>query len=261
MSEHSEPRGWWDGRLFIVLLAGAAVGAAAVVPYSLALTGTDVAELGVSLPVLILLSVAQTLVLGGIAILLGMRLGYPIGLGAPVVRRILRGGSWPWPNAGRRLGLWAGAGVAAAAVIVVLDPLLFAPVLQGFEASGANPSAWQGLLASFYGGIFEELLLRFGLMSTLAWILTRLSRAQVVGAWQFWTANIVAAILFGAGHLPATAAVVPLTTLVVTRALLLNGIPGVIFGWLYGRDGLLAAIVAHFSADIILHVALPLLAG
>jgi membrane protease YdiL (CAAX protease family) len=38
----------------------------------------------------------------------------------------------------------------------------------------------------------------------------------------------------------------------------LNGLAGVAFGWLYWKRGLESAIVAHFSADIILHVLLAL---
>jgi len=45
-----------------------------------------------------------------------------------------------------------------------------------------------------------------------------------------------------------------LTTIVVVRTVLLNSIAGVLFGWLYWRRGLLAAMVSHFSADIVLHV-------
>ena len=45
----------------------------------------------------------------------------------------------------------------------------------------------------------------------------------------------------------------------ITRALLLNGIGGIVFGWLYWKRGLLAAMLAHFSADIVLHVVTPLL--
>ena len=69
----------------------------------------------------------------------------------------------------------------------------------------------------------------------------------------------VTALLFGLGHLPATAVVWPLTPLVVARALLLNGLGGLVFGWLYWRRGLLAAIVAHVGADLVLHVVTPLL--
>lgn len=78
----------------------------------------------------------------------------------------------------------------------------------------------------------------------------------------FWLAIILAAIVFGLGHLPATAALgLPLNGLIVTRAIVLNGIPGLAFGWFYWKRGLESAMVAHFSADIILHVILPLFSG
>ena len=70
----------------------------------------------------------------------------------------------------------------------------------------------------------------------------------------FWVANVLAAILFGLGHLPATAALVPLTSMVVLRAVVLNGIVGVACGYLYFTRGLESAMLSHFSADIILHV-------
>ena len=62
----------------------------------------------------------------------------------------------------------------------------------------------------------------------------------------------------GLGHLPATSVVVPLTPLVITRAVVLNGLLGIAFGWLYWKRGLEAAIISHFSADIVLHVLLAL---
>ena len=45
--------------------------------------------------------------------------------------------------------------------------------------------------------------------------------------------------------------------MVVARALLLNGIPGVACGYLYVRYGLEAAILLHFSLDILLHLIAP----
>jgi hypothetical protein len=38
-----------------------------------------------------------------------------------------------------------------------------------------------------------------------------------------------------------------------------NGVAGVIFGWLFRRLGLIAAMVAHFSADVVLHVIGPMI--
>ena len=49
-----------------------------------------------------------------------------------------------------------------------------------------------------------------------------------------------------------------LDTVVVLRTLLLNGIAGVVFGWLYWKRGLEMAMLSHFSADIVLHVIAPL---
>jgi membrane protease YdiL (CAAX protease family) len=40
-----------------------------------------------------------------------------------------------------------------------------------------------------------------------------------------------------------------------------NGLAGVVFGWLYWRRGLLAAMVAHLTFDLVLHVIVPALRG
>lgn len=77
-----------------------------------------------------------------------------------------------------------------------------------------------------------------------------------------WIANLLAAILFGLGHLPATAALgLHIDAMLVTRALVLNGLGGLVFGWFYWSMGLEAAMVCHFSADIVLHIIWPLIGG
>jgi len=124
----------------------------------------------------------------------------------------------------------------------------------------SQPEAWKGFLASFYGGIGEEIQLRLLIMSLIAWLASFISKTAdnkpTNGV--YWIANIMAAVLFGLGHLPTTALLVPLTPLIVTRAIILNGLGGVIFGYLYWKRGLESAMVAHFSADIVLHVLLAL---
>jgi len=89
-------------------------------------------------------------------------------------------------------------------------------------------------------------------MSVVAWMLSRIWRQRPAGI--FWAANIGVAVLFGLAHLPATAALIPLTPLVVTRAIVLNGLVAVVAGWLYWRRGLESAMVAHFCADLVVHV-------
>jgi membrane protease YdiL (CAAX protease family) len=97
-------------------------------------------------------------------------------------------------------------------------------------------------------------------MSLLAWLGSFLNKTEEGKPTNivFWIANILASILFGLGHLPAVATIIPITTLVVIRTVLLNSIGGIIFGWLYQKRGLESAMIAHFSADIVLHV-LPVL--
>jgi membrane protease YdiL (CAAX protease family) len=158
-------------------------------------------------------------------------------------------------------------GVAASLLIILLEIFFFQPALAtqlGAQASlgllNAQPSAWKGLLASLYGGINEEILLRLGLMSILVWLGGLIARTpdRHPAPAVFWIANVLAAVLFGLGHLPATAVLVPLTPLVIARAIVLNGLAGIGFGWLYWKRGLEAAMLAHFSADIVLHVLLAL---
>ena len=146
--------------------------------------------------------------------------------------------------------------------IVLLDLWVFGPRLAaagGNTLDDLHPPAWQGLLASFYGAIPEELLLRLGLMTLLVWVGARLTRTSSPRPIVMWAAIVITALLFGAGHLPTTAALLPLTPLVIARALLLNGLGGLVFGWLYWKRGLLAAMLAHFSTDLVLHVVAPLL--
>ncbi|WP_422877877.1 hypothetical protein [Ktedonosporobacter rubrisoli] len=54
--------------------------------------------------------------------------------------------------------------------------------------------------------------------------------------------------------MPATAALVELTPILIVRAILLNGIVGVAFGYLFWQYGLEAAMLVHFTADIVLHI-------
>jgi len=60
-----------------------------------------------------------------------------------------------------------------------------------------------------------------------------------------WTANAVAALLFAAGHLPALLASVEPSAIWIARTLVLNTAAGIVYGWLYLRHQLEAAMAAH----------------
>lgn len=261
-----KPFNW---KIFFILLAASIVGVVAIIPYSLALQGTQLSELNLPIPtwLLISLQILQNTIMFAVIILLGLLAANRVGLGLPVLEAKLQGESVRQKIRAFLLPSIL-LGIVAAGLIILLDSLVFNPLLMaelGEKAAELNqdslqPAAWKGLLASFYGGINEEILLRLGLMSILVWLGRFVSKTEDgrPTATILWSANILAAILFGLGHLPATAALFPLTPLVILRAIVLNGVAGIAFGYLYFRHGLESAMLSHFVTDIVLHVLLAL---
>jgi hypothetical protein len=252
------PRWTTDARIALVWGALAAVSVVAVLPYLLQTIPGAAERVPVPLPVLAALQAMQAFVLLGLLSFAGLRMGHRVGLGSPLLQALVarRKPAWPRlrPYQAVVLGVLAASAIVAASL--VLDPLLPRP-LHPLADPGAGRSALNGLLASFYGGIAEELQLRLFLMTLVAWLLARFGRRQLPPA-AYWVAILFAAVLFGMGHLPAAAALWGLDGIVVARTLLLNGLAGIVFGWLYWKRGIEMAMLAHFSADIVLHVLAPL---
>jgi len=243
----------------LAVLAGLSV--AAVFPYVLQMlpATTRASIAAVPLPVLVVAQSLQGALVIGLLSLLGLRMGHRVGLGAPLLQHRLNRRALPAvalrPLQSALLG--AGSAVLILALAAFIDPSL--PEMRHAPAeTSAGRAALNGLLASFYGGIAEELQLRLFLMTLLVWIAARLRKAAVPDG-AYWTAMVLAALLFGVGHLPAAHQIWGLEAIVVFRTILLNAIVGIACGWLYWKRGLEMAILAHFSADIVLHVIAPLL--
>jgi hypothetical protein len=257
----------FNWRIYGVLLALLIVGLIGVLPYTFTLQAPTLASVPLPLPVLGLISVVQGTILYGLLAAAGLFLANRIGLGAPILEGWLNGE----PVRERLKAIAAPSiitGLIAGPVILGLSVLVFNPLLRAdFARLGITPPAtprapaWQGLLASLYGAFDEEIMLRLFMLTLLAWLGSRFSRTAdgrpTLAV--LWVANILAALLFGAGHLPTVAAMgLPMTGLLVTQIIVLNGLAGLAFGWLYWMRGLESAMLAHFSADIILHVIAPL---
>jgi membrane protease YdiL (CAAX protease family) len=245
-------------RLMMFWACAGAFAALGLIPYLMALHPEQLARIPVSPAVFVLAQFAQWFVLLILLTWAGLRLGRANGLGSPIACSLLYRRHAPEsPLPRRTLTIAAFAGGLTGAALLVLDrafqPFMPATTLPVPAATGP----WTRFIACFYGGITEELICRLFLMTLLVWLCRRLvARTDAPPRpWMAWTGVIGAAILFGLAHLPATAAVWPLTTLVVARTLLLNGAGGIVFGWLYWRRGLEHAMLAHFAADIVLHVA------
>jgi membrane protease YdiL (CAAX protease family) len=256
-------------KVFFILLAAAVVSTLLVLPYVLELQSSaiDLTKLGIPLPILITLQTAQTAIIFAIAIFAGLFFAGRVGLAMPILDSVTRGESVTG-KVRTILPLSIILGVVTTLIVLGLEFFYFQPAMikeLGDSAAALNlqtsqPAAWKGFLASFYGGIAEEIQLRLFVMSLLAWLGRFISKTPEgkPTSFIFWTANILAAVLFGVGHLPTMSLLVPLTTLVMARTLVLNGLIGIVCGWLYWKRGLESAMIAHFSADIVLHVLLAL---
>ncbi len=214
---HAGPKSTF--RPFLVLLALGAVGVVAALPVSLALVRDVFASLPdaptLSPSATLALAIVNPLVLVAVATLAGLVFAPRVGL-----RSLLAEGAAGRPFDARAwraaLPVALAVGAAVGAVLVVLDALT-ASLLVG-ELAGQTVTADRSLAVTvagvLYGGVTEEIILRWGLMSLLARVFARaarlLSPADAGATTPPWAAMIaaivVSALLFGLSHLPALAA-------------------------------------------------------
>jgi len=106
----------------------------------------------------------------------------------------------------------------------------------------------------FSDSVIEEVMLRLFVMSLIAFVFWKLffRREANPPVGVIIAANIVAALLFAASHLPSTMQMFgEITPMVLFRCFLLNGAAGLAFGFLYRRYGIQYAMAAHAGAHIV----------
>ena len=156
---------------------------------------------------------------------------------------------------GKKVRKNAALGFIGGAVIMLLDLFVFSAgadweAIKGSLLASLTPSS---IIASFtYGGIVEELMMRLFLMSLIAFILWKIfcRKEAAIPTKILVISNILVAIAFAAGHLPATAMTMGLTPMIVVRCFVLNGSMGLVFGRAYRKDGIAYAMLSHIFAHV-----------
>ena len=200
-------------------------------------------EQGLTAPILGLVSAVQSagygLVLGAFGILLGKKTGL-----WKDERTITK----------KPLTIAILVSVAGGLAMILPDLLFFgrySDVIR--ESYAAKPSIAFVLASVTYGAVIEEVMLRLFFMTLIAFLLHKVfgknqdrpTEAILI------VSNILAALLFAAGHLPTTFITIGSTPIIIFRCLLLNGVFGLAFGYLYRKYGLRYAMIAHGGCHIV----------
>ena len=194
------------------------------------------------------LSLINPTVLLIITVVVGIILHEKVNLDVPMIKGALR--KEKRGNI-RRIVLFGMAGGIIAGVLILMLGAAYEPLLPDeFLKMGENIQT--SLAVRFlYGGITEEILMRFGLMTFIVWLLSKVFKS--LNAKTYWGGILLAALLFAVGHFPVVfQAVGSPSALLLSYIIMGNSIGGIIFGWLYWKRGLESAFIAHIFAHVIM---------
>jgi len=248
-------------KLFLAIWLASSLSALAVLPFAFELQKSLLQNVPFSLPMLILLSGLQSAVLFAIVTALGLFFARRVGFKMPILENLLSHSDTriEWKHF---IVLPVILGIITTIVIAFGDWFFtsMGVVINVADTASSIP-IWKKFLASFYGGIGEEVLMRLFFVSMFVWLFAKITKnsSSLTRNGLVWTAIVIAAVLFGIGHLPATSAITELTPLVIARGVVLNGIAGLVFGWLYWKRGMESAVIAHFTGDIMILIVLPII--
>lgn len=138
---------------------------------------------------------------------------------------------------------------------LLLSATLFIPLLPEQFAKTVDTLTPPWYTKLLYGGITEEILIRWGLMSFLTWLFYRIFQKgkNTISSTIYILAIVVSSLLFGIGHLPLAAVLSDtLSPMIIAYVLTANTLFGLIAGFLFWKRGLGAAIIAHITTHLII---------
>lgn len=235
----------------ILLFSLGFLGVASIVPLIPLLLSLQSAELPMSVEMIQVISVAQSSVLLLLMIWLGSIFSKKVSLSAPVIFALARSENVFNQLKPQILPAVVG-GIAGGIFILLFLGVLSSYLPPEFISAGEKlvPPWYTKML---YGGITEEILMRWGLMSFFVWASYRITQkvGSEIRSYNYVIAIFLSALIFGLGHLPVAFALSSEVTAPLLAYIILgNAAFGFIAGYLYWKRGLECAIAAHMIAHI-----------
>lgn len=241
-------------KLAIFLTILCIIGLLGGIPYMMATMGDTLADANVPVSTVVIASIVQGAILAFVLGWLGLMMGEAVGLDAPIFR------SWISKTGAvgfQKRDVWQAVilGIIGTLVTIGLELLVFRPLIPEIASMDSKVSPLVGMLTFLQGGVYEEVQLRLFLMTLIVWVLAKMFRKQQgLKPWIYWVGIIGTALLFGIAHLPAVQQIFgEITPILLVRTIILNGVIGLLCGYLYWKKGLEYAMIAHAIGDIILH--------
>jgi membrane protease YdiL (CAAX protease family) len=157
------------------------------------------------------------------------------------------------------LGIGLIVGLLVLGVIrLAIEPKV--PAIGACMAAAAAEPVWRRLLIIYVAAVGEELIFRLLLLSLFAGLAVRVFRlaGRLPNRNVAWVANGLSALAFAAVHLPAWSETVSLSPGLTLAVLSLNALGGVVFGYAFVNQGIVAAMWAHAGADCAIQLIGPL---
>ena len=235
----------------ILLFSLGFLGVASIVPLIPQLLSLQSEELPMSVEMIQVISVAQSSVLLLLMIWLGSIFSKKVSLSAPVIFALARSENVFNQLKPQILPAVVG-GIAGGIFILLFLGVLSSYLPPEFISAGEKlvPPWYTKML---YGGITEEILMRWGLMSFFVWASYRITQkvGSEIRSYNYVIAIFLSALIFGLGHLPVAFALSSEVTAPLLAYIILgNAAFGFIAGYLYWKRGLECAIAAHMIAHI-----------
>jgi len=188
-------KGLW---VYAALLALAVL---SIYPFQMAVLENTVAQYGVDLPMpaplMAIVGMTQPFLLGLVGIWIGQMWAPRVGLRSLVYEKL----DWKRPvgadfKKALPLAVLSGAGIG---LLIIGFDWWMSPVLPDvFSLQIQAPTVSEFLMELFYGGIVEELMLRFGFMTLLVYAFTR--ARKTTSTFPYALAIFLSALLFALGH-------------------------------------------------------------
>ncbi|MGR3762953.1 CPBP family intramembrane glutamic endopeptidase [Rossellomorea sp. NS-SX7] len=240
-------------KVYFSLLFLNVLGALAIAPYAMARENLH-EVMGLGKLSFTLFYVVQVLLEAGILLFIALWLMKKVKLSVPVIEAFFTK-SKPLYSFYKKMVQSAMYGILAGVAISIFSLIVSKPL--GVDNSSLNePAWWLGTLGSFGAAVNEESIFRLFLITLILWLFLKFTKGAVTKP-KIWTAICISSLVFGVMHYSVAAANLEMSVGIFLSMLVINGIGGLVFGALFVFMGLEFAMIAHFTADLVLHVVGP----